>query len=144
MVAYSFQAQFVAPILNGTKRQTIRPERKGRSRHARPGDELQLYTGMRTKHCRLIARAVCESVSPIAVNFAPLCSEVHVDGTLLTSISGRPSALIAMNNFARRDGFRDWPELKQFWRHHHPGVDHFEGVLIRWKTIRRGDDGKAR
>ncbi|MEJ0016825.1 MAG: ASCH domain-containing protein [Acetobacteraceae bacterium] len=47
MVAYSFKRDFAAPILAGIKRQTIRADRR---RHARPGEVLQLYTGMRTKH----------------------------------------------------------------------------------------------
>jgi hypothetical protein len=46
VVAYSFRQQFRPPILAGTKRQTIRADRK---RHARPGEQLQLYTGMRTR-----------------------------------------------------------------------------------------------
>ena len=35
MVAYSFKKQFGPPILAGTKAQTIRAERAGRSRHVR-------------------------------------------------------------------------------------------------------------
>jgi hypothetical protein len=48
MVAYSFNPIFVGPILAGTKRQTIRAERK---RHARPGEAMQLYTGMMRWWC---------------------------------------------------------------------------------------------
>ncbi len=55
MVAYSFRSQFAEPILAGTKGGTIRAERRGRNLghrvvnggHAYPGEELQLYTGMR-------------------------------------------------------------------------------------------------
>ena len=65
MVAYSFQKQFGRPILDRTKSQTIRGPRK---RHAYPGDDLQLYVGMRTKYCRLLARAKCASVSPILID----------------------------------------------------------------------------
>lgn len=79
MVAYSFRQRFVAPIqvglgtiehIPGTeyapKRQTIRANRK---RHARPGEELQLYCGMRTKGCFLIGRARCTSVSGVRLQF---------------------------------------------------------------------------
>jgi len=59
MVAYSFKAQFREPILAGTKRQTIRADRK---RHARLGEALQLYTGMRTRQCKLIGRATCNAL----------------------------------------------------------------------------------
>jgi hypothetical protein len=58
MVAYSFKERFAEPILNGTKGGTIRASRKGPLRaatggHAKPGEELQLYTDMRTRNCRL-------------------------------------------------------------------------------------------
>ena len=32
---------------------------------------MQLYTGMRTKHCRLIARKTCVAVEPITLVFDP-------------------------------------------------------------------------
>lgn len=74
MVAYSFKAQFVEPIRAGLglptepqirpKRQTIRADRK---RHARPGEELQLYRGMRTRQCFLIGRAACTEVTKIRI-----------------------------------------------------------------------------
>ena len=53
MVAYNFQKQFADAVERGEKRQTIRaPRRDGR--HAKVGDKLQLYTGMRTKQCGMI------------------------------------------------------------------------------------------
>ncbi|MFK5597639.1 hypothetical protein ACFZ8E_11600 [Methylobacterium sp. HMF5984] len=69
MVAYSFKARFAAPILAGTKAQTIPAERTGRSRHARPGEQLQLFSGMRTKHCLRLgdpSRAPRDRGSPVA------------------------------------------------------------------------------
>lgn len=71
MVAYSYKARFVEPIrlglepgpwIPGMKRQTIRADRK---RHARPGEEIQHYRGMRTRQCFLIGRAICEAVRRI-------------------------------------------------------------------------------
>ena len=70
MTVYSFKARFVPAIEAGTKRQTIRAPRAGRSRHANVGSELQLYTAMRTKHCRLIRRVRCANVSPNKVGVA--------------------------------------------------------------------------
>lgn len=52
MVAYSFQAMFCPPIVDRIKRQTIRA--LGARRHAREGEDVQLYRGMRTKHCAKI------------------------------------------------------------------------------------------
>ena len=68
MVAYSFRPRFIEPILGGRKRQTIRAI--GRRRHARPGDPLQLYAGMRTRNCRLIGRAICIDVVEVGLRFA--------------------------------------------------------------------------
>ena len=41
----------------------------------------------------------------------------------------------ALDEFARRDGFADWLDLAAFWVAEHPGVDLFEGVLIRWQPL---------
>jgi hypothetical protein len=49
MVAYSFHRQFVDPIRQGVKTGTVRA---ARMRHANVGERIQLYTAMRTKHCR--------------------------------------------------------------------------------------------
>lgn len=71
MVAYSFKQRFApqiiaglqtGPLVVGMKRQTIRADRK---RHARPGEELQLYTGMRTRSCQLLGRTTCTAVAPV-------------------------------------------------------------------------------
>ena len=125
MVAYSFQRRFVEPILAGTKRQTIRADRR---RHARPGEALQLYVGMRTRQCRkIIPDPVCTFIMPISLTFG--CS-VGVEGAISPGF-GLPAS--DLDAFAVRDGFESWPDLKAFWAEHHPGVERFEGVLIRWE-----------
>jgi len=126
MVAYSFQRRFVAPILAGTKCQTIRADRR---RHARPGEALQLYTGMRTKHCRLIARASCIEIVPVTLLFS---DDPDDEGVMLPGF-GHPGGL---DGFARDDGFVDWSDLRAFWREQHPAIDAFTGVLIRWQPLK--------
>jgi hypothetical protein len=123
MVAYSFKSRFVEPIMSGAKRQTVRADRR---RHARPGEPLQLYTGMRTRHCRLIGRATCIDIRPVTLIFAE-GEGVAMDG--LRDLFGD------MEGFARADGFASWAELSQFWRENHPGADIFDGVLIRWGAL---------
>ncbi|TGP22354.1 MULTISPECIES: hypothetical protein [unclassified Mesorhizobium] len=123
MVAYSFKPRFVEPIRTGTKRQTIRADRK---RHARAGEQLQLYTGMRTKHCQLIGRSECLSVWPVTL----ILREVH--SVVLDGFRGIYGDL---DGFARADGFKDWAELAGFWSANHPGVEIFDGVLIRWGDL---------
>lgn len=125
MVAYSFQRMFKGPILARTKLHTIRADRK---RHARPGEELQLYTGMRTKHCELIARATCKDVLPITLLFD---TDPEMEGVIMPGF-GVAGGLDA---FAISDGFTSWAELKAFWRKHHPGVDEFHGFIISWGDL---------
>jgi len=127
MVAYSFKKQFVAPIKALTKGQTIRANRK---RHARPGETLQLYTAMRTKHCTLIGTATCFTIQPIRIDIEEAVITVLTGKSLITL-----TGLAAVDAFARRDGFEDWFEMRDFWRVNHKTAV-FCGVLIRWTNFR--------
>lgn len=135
MVAYSFQPRFVGPILLGTKRQTIRGHRR---RHARPGEALQLYTGMRTKACRkiLVEDPVCESVTPIRLTFH------RQNGPYTWWLDDKRLNKSEMHQLALADGFTGEHsgfaarDMSDFWfeRHGAAGDDlDFEGVLIRWR-----------
>jgi hypothetical protein len=125
MVAYSFKQQFVAPILSGAKRQTIRAERK---RHARAGEDIQLYIGMRTRECRLIGRATCLSVQPI---------RIEVENAVIGFQSGRTLTVIdELDDFARMDGFKDWRWMRAFWLENHPATPVFTGIMIRWTDLK--------
>lgn len=123
MVAYSFKRRFVEPIRAGSKAQTIRAERK---RHARPGETLQLYTGMRTRSCMLIGTATCSLVSPIRFDFISEAVRIG-DGPAIIDRASR-------NKFARLDGFADWDDLCAFWAAEH-GLSLWSGMLIRWTGI---------
>lgn len=113
------------------KRQTIRAI--GRRRHARPGENLQLYTAMRTKQCEKIGEATCISVNTIELQFIAWGSAVINGG----KDAGDCFYDDRLNDFARLDGFSDWEEMKAFWRDEH-GHDKFNGILIQWEPI----DGK--
>jgi len=129
MTAYSFKRQFVEPILAGTKGGTIRANRR---RHARPGEELQLYTGMRTKHCKLIARKTCLAVEPIELDFVRM--RIHVGPLVLEH-------RVELSTFARFDGFPDFASMAAFWIWTHETF-HFAGWHIRWfpLPVRSGDN----
>jgi len=126
MVAYGFKERFILPIRTGRKRQTIRAERK---RHARPGETLQLYHGMRTRHCVLIGRAPCIDVRPVTLLFDD--EREDLEGVIMPGF-GFPGGLAG---FAEADGFASWAELKAFWRLNHPGIDEFSGVIITWGEL---------
>lgn len=125
MVAYSFQGRFVSAIEAATKMQTIRAH--GKRRHARAGEMLQLYTGMRTKDCRKIRPdVVCLAVVPIRLDRnGGGFNEILIDGVALPRKRH--------GEFARADGFQSAKEMADFWRATYgPKSKVFEGLLIRW------------
>lgn len=145
MVAYSFQGRFVAPICVGLgiefpqrpglviaagteikpKRQTIRAT--GRRRHARPGETLQLYRGMRTKQCFKIADARCTEIQPMII-------WVNAE-TIAIERSKLMLSWPEMDQFAGEDGFASAEDMAAFWRKEHAGIEKFEGLLIKWEPI---------
>lgn len=142
MVAYSFKRNFgpaikrglmPGTILAGMKRQTIRADRR---RHARPGEVVQLYHGMRTKQCELIGRVRCVDVKMIEIHFAKRHRRdwIRLGGTKID----RPGSL---HSFAQHDGFQCWPDLRSFWKENHPQVDVFKGVIIFWEPLAEAADG---
>ncbi len=120
MVAYSFRPRFAALIESAAKTQTIRGPRR---RHALPGERLQLYTGMRTRHCRkLLPDQVCASVDPILL---------WPENGRWFAFLGRADPIAVDDAFAQRDGFTDAADFASWWSQAH-GVRRFSGVLIRW------------
>lgn len=144
MVAYSFHPQFVDPIsaglepgpwVPGMKRQTIRGDRR---RHARPGEIVQLYTGMRTRQCRLIGTATCTAVLPITLYLYPpdeggLVSVRDPGGLYVLHTAGQ------LDWFARCDGFAGWVAMVGWWRTAHPDVSAFLGTVITWEPLSAAD-----
>lgn len=141
MVAYSFNPRFVEPIRQGLKTQTIRAQ--GLRRHARPGEMLQLYSGMRTAHCqRILPDTPCLEVMKIMIVFAtgiadglPMIAKVRTDGITVRDVDA----------FAIRDGFTDREDMSAFWRQHHPEAVHegFCGILIEWARPAEAMLGRA-
>ena len=131
MVAYSFKKQFGPQILAGTKAQTIRADRK---RHARTGEMVQLFTGMRTRQCRRLGESQCVEVLPVRFAFSKRgAAELMQVGERYLVTSAQ------MNAFAQADGFADLEAMAGFWWAEHPpeagNVLTFEGVLIRWQAL---------
>lgn len=122
MVAYSFKPMFVPLIRAGTKRQTIRAV--GQRRHARVGEGLQLYCGMRTAHCFKILEQDprCERVDPVL--FIPGAGDLRVAGEQLRTAT-------ALDRYARQDGFDDFAQMVAFWLEEH-GPRLFRGNAYVW------------
>jgi hypothetical protein len=129
MVAYNFQPMFELPIVALAKLGTIR--KAGTRRHARPGEKLQLYTGMRTRSCRLMATATCSANDRIRISFEHYVIVIgqHPNAVRLVVIDDAHMHLV--DNFARADGFGDFAEMKAFWLRAH-GPDDFDGRWIQW------------
>lgn len=122
MVAYNFQRQFASAVRSGAKKNTIRAMRKGRSRHARPGEALQLYSGMRTSACeKLVSDPICSKVQQITISKEEFV-RVVLDQELL------PASEI--EKLAISDGFKNAEKFAAFFEETH-GLP-FDGVLISW------------
>ena len=122
MVAYNFQKQFVEPIQSGEKTHTIR--KNGNRRHAKPGEPMQIYFGLRTKYARkIIDDPTCLFVSVIEIEVTEdRIAGIWIDG------EGVPGD---MNDFAVSDGFADIAAMHKFWLDFH-GVGLFRGSMIGW------------
>lgn len=104
MPAYNFKERFVAAIKRGEKNQTIRKT----SKRAKVGDTAYLYTGLRTKKCRLIGIRVILSVDRVLVyRRSPGCDMIIVDGAVLSDD--------AASKFANDDGFGSIDEMVNFF-----------------------------
>jgi hypothetical protein len=120
MGIYNFQARFAPFIQDGRKRQTIRALR---AYPDAPGDMLHLYTGLRTRKAKLIARHPCTRVATIVI-----CANLKV------KIGRRTLSNRERNQLARRDGFKDFREMMRFWDGRRP----FRGQIIHWQFTKTG------
>ena len=124
MVAYSFKPMFRGPILAGIKTQTIRADRR---RHAREGEAISLFTGMRTRNCRKIGDATCAHIQPVTIDLP--ANGITLDGRTLQGWED-------LDAMAHRDGFDGWLAMRAFWHENHPKTPVFSGWLIRWANFK--------
>lgn len=116
-----FQPRFAALVATGDKTQTIRPVPK---RMPKPGDiiDCREWTGKpyRSKQKKL-GEFKIRSVEVVGfdTNYYGIVNE-H-------ATSYKP----LLHQFARADGFRDWPEMLEWFEREH-GLP-FRGILIRWE-----------
>ena len=110
-----FKPQFAGSVERGEKLQTVRPIPK---RMPQPGDKISLrcWTDKpyRSKQ-RVLMESTITEVSMV---------DITEDGIVVNSYAE------PCDDFARADGFRDFLELRDWFRETH-GLP-FEGVLIRW------------
>jgi len=134
MPLINFQRQFASPILRGEKPHTVRRQRQV---PIKVGDVLHLYTGLRTKDCRKIGRAICSKIDRITV-IIPVCDKMGWD--IEITINGKRLSFEDACAFALRDGFKGDPYLALqkmtgfFYKRYR---ERFEGVVIHWKGLVR-------
>lgn len=130
MVAYSFQQRFADAIRDGRKTQTIRAV--GKKRHARAGEMIQLYTGMRSNRCQKIRPDErCLSAQNIEIGL------IYGDiGWIIVGKLIAANVVANLDAFAKADGFEDAADMSAFWRAQHGTLNDapFNGVLIRWSA----------
>lgn len=138
MPAYNFKPQFADAILAGLKLQTIRKPRK---RPTVPGDVLTLYTGQRTKACRLLARVRVVEVAPVKFDreWTTFADDKPIWFSTVTVGDKRLDAF-ELAALAQRDGFRDTMDFLAFFTEHYNwgregGPDVLEVELIRWELL---------
>jgi hypothetical protein len=127
MVALNFQTRFAEDVEYGKKRQTIR-----KTARCKPGTLLQLYTGMRTKNCRLLGKAICTRVTPVEI----CATGMFLNGKrLYAGHAYRGDIENYDSDFAQKDGFGDFMEMAE-WFHNRYGELPFEGFVIEWDEPR--------
>tara|TARA_R110000772_G_scaffold27272_2_gene69534 strand:+ start:1124 stop:1741 length:618 start_codon:yes stop_codon:yes gene_type:complete len=135
MVAYSFKSAFIPDIQAWLKMQTVRGNRI--RRHARPGEPVQLYTAMRTRHCRKILDPdpVCSRVEEIDIDVGRVGLDLMLNGIPLDEQQATDFAIADGFRIKQPDMLRSLTPLKymrRFWVMTH-GYGLFEGVVIHWQ-----------
>lgn len=128
MGIYNFRARFVPFILDVRKTHTIRSIRANPDK---PGNTLHLYTGLRTKKAKLLMRVPCVRVEEICIHETIRTEGVTEYRSCLITIDGDQLSDSEMEALARRDGFRDFPEMLAFWNERHQLP--FRGHIIHWR-----------
>lgn len=121
---------FADKILSGEKRQTIRkasPKWSG----VEVGDELTLYTGLRTKNCRKLGKAEVESIKDIRI-------ETRKGEYWEVYINNKPICATDIYALSKADGFELMDDFLRFF-HDHYGTN-FKGKIIKWKNFKTGNE----
>ena len=135
MPALNFQERWVEKIVDGSKHQTIRANRK---RPIKVGDRLVIYIGQRTKECRKIGTGVCSSISFIRMSgrrqIPQGLTTVHVDGRKLHTFDVDELALA--DGFVTLCGSADSIRFLAFFL---STRDSFDGQIIKWEDFKPYD-----
>lgn len=123
MVSFSFEVGMAPMIQEGRKDRTIR-----RTRRCEPGDRMHLFTGLRTKQCKLLAVKKCVAVESVIIDPRGL-------------IVGTAPALMLLDKpdsdvFAFKDGFLNYHAMREWFlnKYRQQNLAVFHGFVHRWEV----------
>jgi hypothetical protein len=132
-----FKKQFAAKILDGTKKFTIRNERKI---SPKVGETIHMYSGLRTKYTELISKehkyTGCQKVKIVIEKLKPegFYLEIHVWNI------DSPFFVHALHdsqrsNFVKHDGFKSQRDFCEYWIEGHQRLTAIR-TIYHWTDLR--------
>jgi len=135
MPAYGFQRRFAPKVRDGSKRHTIRKQRK---RPTRPGDLLWLYVDRRMRTQELIMFTDCVAVRPMK---RMASGEWYFVDKILGDL---PLDRGDLEQLAKGDGFEDRHDMEKWFDRTHGRKPLPDLELISWRYPgREAPNGKA-
>ncbi len=125
MVSFSFQPEFVTPIIDGQKIQTVR-----KTLRCKYGDRMHLYTGLRTKQCKLIAVKKCAMVGRVIIE----PRGVSIGNAVRDDYEMLPFDSAHSDLFAMADGFLNYRAMYAWFLDSYK-QEVFHGFVHRWRAI---------
>lgn len=125
----SFKEQFKDPILKGTKLHTIREDKTNRWK---PGNKIEMATGVRTKNYNCFKKSVCVSTQTIEIKHGRIY-DVNSGDFLLgirILIDGKELDSLKINGLAKNDGFVDIIHFANWFN------TDFYGKIIHWTHLK--------
>jgi hypothetical protein len=109
-----FKKQFEKPIQIGTKVFTLRKRRKVRPKI---GEQLHMYTGLRTKRCELISnKDKLISIQNVRLMITNINPTTGARGTFVEIFVDRRRLTVPeVEQFVKYDGFRSVREWADYW-----------------------------
>jgi hypothetical protein len=116
-----FRKQFATAVKGGSKRQTVRRERRDRKR-PQIDDRVTLWSGLRTKQCEHLGAGIVTGCFGVKIRFE--------DGALL--FDGEKVTGLRAETFAHQDGFESFKAMES-WFHETHGPRDFHGFCVQWR-----------
>jgi hypothetical protein len=130
-----FKRRFAPFVWEGTKRHTIRAERKDKP--IRPGDRLDCYVDPRQRTMALLGRWECTKIEDIRI----VANRLAVHVPLLIWVEGTMLDPLEAELLLWKDGFRDQGgetftatfQAAHFWEDRLSDGKHWRGLLQHWR-----------